>query len=266
MSSDYPDGNGEVAAVLAAERLQRIVELVNERTSIRVSELADICGVTEETIRRDLDRLEAEGKLKRSHGGAVSVREEERDAPFREREIRNRDEKEAIARVAVSWIKPRERIILDASSTAWYVAELLPDMPLTVLTNSMMVAKALDAKPQIQVICTGGMLAKGYYSFVGPLAERSLGTYHVDRTFLSCKGLSIERGISESSEPEAIVKRKMIEIADSVVLLADASKIGRQAFAHVADLSRIGHIVTDDRLLSEQADALAAAGVQVTVC
>ncbi|GAB2699357.1 DeoR/GlpR family DNA-binding transcription regulator [Paenibacillus thermoaerophilus] len=252
--------------MLAAERLQRIVEWVNERGSMRVTELAEVCGVTEETIRRDLDRLENEGKLKRSHGGAISIREEERDAPFREREIRHREQKEEIARTVAGWIRPKERIILDASSTAWYVATMLPDMPLTVLTNSMMVATALDAKPQIEVICTGGTLAKGYYSFVGPLAERSLETYHVDRAFISCKGINAERGVSESSELEAIVKRKMIEIADSVVLLADASKIGRQAFAQIADLSRISQIVTDRRIAPEQRAALEAAGVQVTVC
>lgn len=237
--------------MLVAERYDLIVQLVNERGSIRVSELSEQCKVTEETIRRDLSQLESLGLLKRSHGGAVSVKELAQGQPevsYIEREIQNAEEKRRIAEKAVQCIEPKERILLDASTTAWYMANALPDIPLTVLTNSIRVTTALARKEKIDVISTGGLLAQRSLSFVGPLAERALESYYVDKLFLSCKGVHLERGISESNELQAILKQKMIAIAERTILLADASKFGVQSFAHVADWSQIDHIISDQRL------------------
>jgi DeoR family transcriptional regulator, L-fucose operon activator len=233
-------------AMLVAERWQKIVQLVNERGSIRVTELSDICQVTEETIRRDLDRLEADGKLRRSHGGAVSVQSENSsEIPYPVRETTNAEQKREIAQAAIAQIHEHDRIILDASSTAWYMAQILPDIQLTVVTNSIKVAMELSTKEKVQVISTGGLLTPRSLSYVGPLAERSLRTYHVDKAFLSCKGVHLERGVSESNELQALVKQKMIEIADQVYILADYSKFGQQSFTHVADWSEIDTVITD---------------------
>jgi DeoR family L-fucose operon activator len=172
--------------MLVAERYEKIVSLVKERGSIRVTELSELCQVTEETIRRDLDRLEISGRLRRSHGGAVSVKETQHpEIPYAEREITYAEEKKRIALEAIKRIGPKERIVLDASSTAWYMAQTVPDLPLTVLTNSIKVATELSSKEKIEVISTGGILAQRSLSFVGPLAERSLDAYHVDKVFLS---------------------------------------------------------------------------------
>jgi len=234
--------------MLVMERYERIVQWVNERGSIRVSELSELCGVTEETIRRDLDRLEQAGRLKRSHGGAVSIKEQQHETPHTEREIAHMDEKKRIAAEAVLLIEPRDRIILDASTTAWYMASILPDIPLTVLTNSIQVAIALSAKERVEVISTGGTLAPRSMSYVGPLAERSLESYHVDKAFISCKGIHLERGISETNEQQAIIKSRMIGMAEQVYLLADYSKFGLKTFAHVADLTKVDTIITDDKI------------------
>lgn len=253
--------------MLVAERYDRIVELVNSRGSIRVSELSELCGVTEETIRRDLDKLEATGKLRRSHGGAVSVKDEAKDAhaeiPFFEREVTQAAEKERIAREAVKRIEPRDRILLDASTTAWYMARIMPDIPLTVLTNSVMVVTALSNKERIEVIATGGMLSPRSLSFVGPLAEKALEAYHVEKLFLSCKGVHPERGISESSELQARLKERMIQIADQTVLLADSSKFGVQGFARVAGLEEVDAVITDSHVTVEGADWFSTRGVSV---
>ncbi|HUC91130.1 MAG TPA: DeoR/GlpR family DNA-binding transcription regulator [Paenibacillus sp.] len=251
--------------MLVAERYDKIVQLVNERGSIRVTELSELCGVTEETIRRDLDRLEQTGRLRRSHGGAVSVKDQQPETPYAEREIANREEKRRIAAEAIRHIAPRDRILLDASSTAWYMASILPDdMPLTVLTNSIKVALELSGKERIEVISTGGILAQRSLSYVGPLAERSLDAYHVDKAFFSCKGVHLERGVSESNELQARVKQKMIGMADRVYLLADASKFGVQAFTHVADLREIDAVITDRRLTTESLERLRDMAVEVT--
>ncbi|GAB6988823.1 DeoR/GlpR family DNA-binding transcription regulator [Paenibacillus pini] len=251
--------------MLVAERYDKIISLVNERSSIRVSELSELCGVTEETIRRDLDRLEQQRKLRRSHGGAVSIKENQAETPYFEREVMHQEEKKQIAEAAVLLIEPRDRIALDASSTAWYMASILPDIPLTVLTNSIKVAMALSSKEKIEVISTGGILATRSLSYVGPMAERSLESYYVDKAFVSCKGVHAERGISESNELQAMVKHKMIRQAKQVYLLADASKIGIQAFTHVAAWEDVYEVITDSRILPEEADMLRSKSVRVTI-
>lgn len=249
--------------MLVAERLQKIVQLVNERGSIRVSELSELCEVTEETIRRDLDKLESEGKLLRSHGGAVSVKESQPETPFRERETMNAEQKRRIAEEAIKHIEPKDRIILDASSTAWYMAQILPDIPLTVVTNSIKVALELSSKEKIQVISTGGLLTPGSLSYIGPLAERSLDLYHVEKAFISGKGLHLQKGVSESNEWQALIKQKMISIADEVYLLADYSKFGQQSFAHVSGWDQIQHIVTDGKANAEAVKQLRERSVDV---
>lgn len=141
--------------MLAAERYDRIVEMVNVKGSMRVSELSERCRVTEETIRRDLDRLEHAGRLRRSHGGAVSVKEDQPEIPYRIRETTHAEEKKRIAQAALTMINPGDRILLDASTTAGYMAANMPDFPLTVLTNSIQIATELSNRDKVEVISTG---------------------------------------------------------------------------------------------------------------
>jgi DeoR family transcriptional regulator, fructose operon transcriptional repressor len=230
--------------MLVAERHQKILELVNSRESIRVSELSQLFSVTEEIIRRDLFQLEQQNKLKRSHGGAVKI-QSETETPYFEREITNVVEKREIAKQAVRLIDTNDRIILDASTTAWYMAKIVPDIPLTVITNSIKVATELSKKKNITVISTGGNLLSKSLSFVGPLAERSLESYYVNKVFLSCKGMHFDRGFSESTELQALIKKQMLSIADSVYLMVDNTKFGVQAFAHVGFLHEIDKVITD---------------------
>ncbi|GGJ91069.1 putative HTH-type transcriptional regulator YulB [Lentibacillus kapialis] len=235
--------------MLVAERQQNIVEMVNERKSIRVTELSRIFSVTEETIRRDLEKLEKEGKLSRSHGGAISVTSPDSlEVPYFEREIMNVNEKREIAVEAVKQVAEGDKLILDASTTAWYMAKSLPNISLTILTNSIKVAMELSSKHQITVISTGGILLSESLSFVGPLAEDSLDNYHVKKAFISCKGLHLDHGISESNEQQARMKKKMIQSADNVYLMIDHSKFGIQTFSHISNLGMINHIIADGKV------------------
>lgn len=232
--------------MLVAERHQKILELVNRNGSIRVTELSKICDVTEETIRRDLSILEKQGKLMRSHGGAVSV-EGQRETPFFEREIMNVEEKKAIAKRAIEFISPGEKIILDASTTAWYMAGMIPDIPLTVITNSIRVVQKLSNKEHIEVISTGGVLTSRSMSFIGPMAEKHLDLYHANKVFISCKGVDT-KNISESNVHQAAVKQKMIDNSDEVYLLADYSKIGEKSLTVLASLDRVDYLITDKKV------------------
>lgn len=234
--------------MLVAERHRKILDLVNERSSIRVTELSNIFGVTEETIRRDLEKLEKDNLLSRSHGGAVSIEENQSESSYIEREITNAPEKKAIALEAIQLIKAGDQIVLDASTTAWYMAKELPDMPLTVLTNSIKVALELSKKEQIRVISTGGSLLSQSLSYVGPLAERSLSMYHVNKAFISCKGVHLEKGFSDFNELQALVKKQMMEIAEETVLMVDSSKFGVRSFSQISSLAYINCMITDSKI------------------
>ena len=251
--------------MLAIERRNEILEKLQADRRVVVSELSQIYDVSEEMIRRDLDKLEQQGKLRRSHGGAVSVKEPQAETPYSEREIIHQKEKKIIAAAAVRLIEPYDRIALDASSSAWYMASILPDIPLTVVTNSIKVALELSSKEKVQVISSGGQLAARSLSYVGPMAERSLEPYYVDKAFISCKGVHLERGISESNELQAMVKQRMIKQSDRVYLLSDNSKIGIQAFTHVAGWEDIQVVITDDGIRPEHTDALRSREIEVMI-
>lgn len=238
--------------MLVVERHDKLTSLLNEKGSIRVTELSEIFNVTEETIRRDLERLENEGKLRRSHGGAVSIKGNETEAPYFEREVRNVREKQAVAEEAINYVKVNDRIILDASTTAWYMAKRLPDISLTVVTNSMQVALELSSREKITVILIGGTLLPKSLSFVGRQADYALDLYHVNKAFISCQGIHPKRGLSDFNEMQALVKKKIIEVSDEVYLLADHTKFGVQAFSCISEIDSINYIITDSHTKQDQ--------------
>ncbi|MFJ7970170.1 DeoR/GlpR family DNA-binding transcription regulator [Psychrobacillus sp. NPDC096389] len=233
--------------MLVPERHKKIITIVNKNKTARVSELSKVLKVSEETIRRDLEKLETEGKLTRTHGGAFSTQEEEGDIPYFQREVMNQEEKMAVAREAIKLIKDDDIIFLDASSTALYLAKLLTNHKITVLTNSIRVTMELAGLPNVQVVVVGGNLSPTSLSLVGPLTVNTLERYHVNKVFFSCKGLHKQWGISDSNEQQAIVKRKMIEMADEKILLLDHTKLEKKAFAHIEKEDMLDTIIIDSQ-------------------
>jgi DeoR/GlpR family transcriptional regulator of sugar metabolism len=248
-----------------AERHREILTLVNRQGSVRVAQLATLFSITEETIRRDLQALEAERKLLRSHGGAVNIQGAESETSFVERQESHTPAKVAIAREAIKRLADGDSLLLDASTTAWQMARMLPNMRLTVLTNAVKVVQELANFPRVKVLFTGGTLSAPSLSFTGPLAERMLKEYHVNKAFLSCKGFEPAAGASESSESQALLKRQMLAVADQHFLLADSSKLGVQALCVFAQAGDFHEIITDDKTKPEHLAQLRAKGLKVTV-
>lgn len=233
--------------MLVAERRSQIARLLQQHGTVRVAALSEMFEVTEETIRRDLEELEKEGILKRTYGGAISRRGTGIELPFAAREEKNREEKLKIARAAAALLDDGDTIILDASTTALFVARHLPTTPrLTVVTNSVRVVLELAAHPNVTVIGIGGQLRERSLSFVGPQAERALAAYHVDKAFLSCKGLTLAEGMTDSNELEVELKKRMVEAAAAVIAIVDSSKLGYVAFARICPLDQIARLITDD--------------------
>jgi len=231
--------------MLALERHRRILDLVAHQGSIRTTEVARQLGVTEETVRRDFEKLEQEGQLLRAHGGAARVDSNYRDLPLSSRESENIAEKKIIATLALTHIEPGDVVLFDASSTVFELAKLLPEMSLTVVTSALKVAVELANRPSMHVVLTGGVLSRHSLSCEGHLAGKALDYYHIQKAFISCRGIDQVRGISEANEKQAQLKQQMIACADKVFLMADHSKIGLQSSFFSANNSEIDTFITD---------------------
>ena len=251
--------------MIAIQRHREILTELNAKGAVKVSTLADRFKVTEETIRRDLEKLANDGRLRRTHGGAVLPQDPDQEVPYWQRELMNEEEKSAIAREAAKMVNQGDTIILDASSTAWHLTRLLPDVPMVVLTNSSQVAVSLARHKHVKVIVSGGILPRASLSFVGPLAEETLSRYHADKAFLSCRAADVAHGVSDANELQAMVRRCMLKISDRHILMVDHSKLDRRALATIAPLSDFHEVITDGQTTPAQRAALATKVGKVTV-
>ena len=248
--------------MLAIERLREIEKKIRRDGSARVAELARELAVTEETIRRDLEKLETDRKIVRSHGGAIALSSGGQEIPYVERELRQAAEKAAIAREAIKRVEEGDTLFIDASTTALELAKLIPDMPLTVLTNAIKVAVELARAPRIRVICTGGALAAPSLSFYGPAAERVMEEFHVGKLFLSCKGVDLRRGLSDANELLAQFKHLAMERSSWRCALVDHTKFGVNGFAVFGKLSDFNEVITNNEAGPEAINALKLGGVE----
>ena len=256
--------------MLVAERRAQIAKQVEAKGSVRVAELSAYFGVTEETIRRDLEELERQQILKRTYGGAVKWSGTGYELPYAKRRAKNAKEKAKIAQAAVKLLSEGDTISLDASTTVLAMCQLMRHIGrLTVLTNSIQAMIELAGRPGgrsgIHVIGTGGSVRETALSFVGPLAERAIADHHVDKAFISCKGLHPEVGITDSNELEVELKKRMAESARRLIVLADHTKFGYIAFARIASLQAIDTIITDDGVDPADVRLIEEAGVKVIV-
>lgn len=253
--------------MLAIERRRKIISLLEERNSVLVPELSRIFNITEETVRRDLEKLENEGLLKRTYGGAVISDSINTDLPLRIREVTNIEGKQAIGRKAAEYIQDGYTIMLDSSSTALQVAaNLKTKKRITVITNSVKIVTELADAKECTVISTGGSLRSGAMSFVGRLAETTLGEYNVDLAVLCCKGIELDRGITESNEQEAQVKKAMVSAAEKTYLVVDYTKFNKVSFVNLLQLQRIDTVFTDRKLSQDWERRLEEIGVRLVYC
>jgi len=232
--------------MLAIARRNEILALLQTNQSVIVSELAKLYSVTEETIRRDLEELEKRGFAKKTYGGAVYAQAMVSDVPMRVREKANAAAKTRIAELAAELVGDGEALMMDSSSTALMIGRALKQKRrVTIITNSVeMLMEYADAKDS-RIISTGGDLRESSYSLCGPDAAALIRRYNADRAIISCKGLSMERGATESGQAEAEVKRAMMEASGEVILAADQSKFGRVSFVRLADIGRVSAVLTD---------------------
>ena len=249
--------------MLGAERRNIIEKEIAERGSVLVAELAKKFDVTMETIRADLEKLEKQGILVRTYGGATIV-DAESDI-FTERDIINYEGKQRIGNAAAQLVRDGETVFLDASTSALHMARCLKNKKgLTVITNAEKIVTELAAIENINVICVGGTLNPKNMSFAGRVAEKSIReNYYANKFFFSCRGVTAARGLVDSSEEEAEIKKAMLDMSESAVFLCDRNKLGRLGVPVISGLEQIDAVVTDVKLTEEWADAFAHCGVRV---
>ena len=232
--------------MLAIERRNAILEKLQAERRVVVSELSQIYKVSEETIRRDLEKLENDGFVIKSYGGAVINENANVDLPFNIRKKRNVISKQKIAEVISSRIKDGTSIMLDASSTAVYIAKALKERKnLTLITNSIEILIEMFDTPNVNVLSTGGAMREGSFALVGPQTDKMLKSYHVDVAIVSAKGFDLETGMTDTEELHANNKKTMLHAGREKVLAVDSSKFGKTAFTEIGTLEDISMVVTD---------------------
>lgn len=232
----------------AKDRIQTIKQMVANDKKVTVSNLSTIFQVTEETIRRDLEKLEGEGFVTRTYGGAVlNAGNMSESVHFYKRAKSFLEEKQKIAFKILPYIKNKTTMAADSSTTVMELLKLLKDRgDLTLLTNSTEAFHEL-VQSDINVVSTGGAFNKNTLSLQGSITKDVTRKYHVDIMVMSCKGLDIESGALDSNEGEAEIKKTMISQSAEVALLVDHSKFDRKAFVRLVELERINYIVTDKK-------------------
>ena len=248
-----------------AERLSAILEGLSADGSVGVAQLAERLGVSAATVRRDLELLEQQRMLSRTHGGAVD-QGVLYELPLRYKGARHQEEKRRIAREAASRVADGSAVGLTGGTTTTEVARMLVDRQrLTVVTNALNIAGELAVRPNLKLVVTGGVARPESYELVGPLAEQSLAELNLDVVFLGVDGITPEAGLTTHHEVEAHTNRALIERATRSIVVADSSKLGKAAFARICTIDRVGELITDQGADPEAVDALRSAGLGVTI-
>lgn len=253
--------------MLALERRRKILSIIQEEKSVLVPELSKLFNVTEETIRRDLEKLEKDGYLKRTYGGAVIVDNANLDLPFSIREVTNIEGKNSIGSIVAQYINDGEILMLDSSSTALQVAKHIKSKKnITVITNSEKIVLELSNAKDFNIISTGGTFKSSSFSYIGHLSEKAIQNYNADKAIISCKGISIDKGITDSNEMEAEIKKAMINSSNKVFLAVDYTKFNKASFVKMMDIKDIDMLFTDNKLSLDWEDKLRHFEVQVIYC
>lgn len=249
--------------MLAAERRNLILEKLQDEKKVIVSELSALFEVSEETIRRDLDKLDKDGLATKGYGGAILNENAGIDMPFNIRKKRNLRGKQVIAELVSGLVQEGEHIIVDPSTTAVSIVKVLKSRKrLTVITNSIEVLVELSDVSGWDIISTGGTLRENYLALVGPKAMEGISTFNADKVILSCKGLDMEKGITDANEMFSQVKQTMLKCAKQRILAVDHTKFDNIAFSRICKLSAIDMVVTDIRPSEEWLNYFAEKGIE----
>ncbi len=252
--------------MLNEERRRAILDLLKRDGRVLVGDLARHFDTSQVTIRKDLEVLDAQGVVHRTHGGALPAHEGALEDPsLREKEKLHRKEKLHIASAAARLVSEGQVVILDSGTTTTAIAHALRNFRnLTIVTNSVNIAAELSGA-NVEVILTGGTLRKNSFSLVGPIAEDTLRRLNADILFLGVDGFDVLYGLSTPNLLEAKVNRVMVEVSRRTVAVCDSSKFGRRSLSLIAPPIALHQVITDHGIPKADLRALKKAGIEVTL-
>ncbi|MGM0379852.1 MAG: DeoR/GlpR family DNA-binding transcription regulator [Bacillota bacterium] len=232
--------------MFAEERKNKIEERINKLGKVTVNKLAKKYNVSKATIRRDLSDLEALGILRRTHGGAVKPLHTKSEPTFNEKSDRYFEEKKSIGQYASLFIKDGDTIALDSGTTTLQIAKNISSNNITVITNSIIIARVLSDNENINLIVIGGDLRKQTLALVGPIAENNLKNFNIDKVFLGANGITIEEGFTTPDYTEANIKKVFMERSEKVIFVSDNSKFGKKSFVKISSIKNADVLITDN--------------------
>ena len=250
-------------SVTTEQRREEIVKLIEERGKIKVSEISELYKISEVSVRKDLEFLEAEGHLSRIHGGAVAMNKLYVNMDLSERFKTNSQAKKRLADAVAELIEDNDTVMINAGTTLTYVLHAIKGKRnVSIVTNSIQNATEAALYPSFNVILLGGDLDSKYQFTYGEDALAQLSNYHATKCILSVDGVSVESGLTLYYANEAALVRKMIDSSKTVIVAADSSKIGRAAFAKITDTERVDVLVTGN-IDPAEAEKIEKLGVKV---
>ena len=248
--------------MLLDQRRDSILQVIEQQGFVSLQELVTRLGASESTVRRDLEYLDGIGQIRRTRGGAAYTGES--ITPFEERRATAIPEKQRIGRVVADLISPGETILLDGGTTTLEVARCLAGKLLQVVTNSLPIANLLAQQPSIELILIGGYLYPRTGVALGPLAAAALAELNVPRVIMGTGGIT-EKGLFNSNTLLVECERLMLQAAEEVWVVADSSKFGRSALAHLCELSKVTRIIVDGGLSEHWRGVIQDAGIELTL-
>lgn len=251
--------------MLAIQRLKEIKKILNEKGSVVVSSLSKQFRVSEETIRRDLEKLEKSNVLRRVRGGAYLQTDSDKQVPLEIRENIYLVEKQKMADKCVEFINDGDTLMIDSSTTAACVAQKLNkcQKKVTVITNSMKVVEEFQASKWVKVVCIGGGLRKRTRSFIGIQALTQLENLYANKAIISCTALNKKFGATDDSEREAEIRKKMIDNSEKVYLIADGTKFDTLESHLICNFTDVDKLITEKRLSKDWEKILKEQNVEI---
>lgn len=248
-------------------RRRAIIEQIKEKGEVLINDLSKRFDVSDVTIRNDLEYLEKKNLVMRARGGAINVETKVGvDPSIMDKGKLHSSEKIAIGKKAVQLINEGDTIILDSGTTTAEIAKNLDEFKnLTVITNAVNIINILTGKPNITLIVPGGALRQNSMSLVGPVAEKSLKNFFVDKAFISTDGFDTRHGIFTPNIEEASLNAIMIEIAREVILVVDSSKFNKRSLVLFCGVDKIKSVITDDAIPEDDKRRLEDSGVTVFI-
>ncbi len=248
------------------ERREQIITLLDQIGRVSVTNLSERFGVSQATIRTDLDALAAQGLLVRTHGGAIALDRSDLELSFDARRRLHSSQKHRIGTIAASMVEDGVAIALDASTTALALANQVKGRrELTVITNGIFIALALLDAPGITVLMPGGFLRRDSVSLVGAEGHEFIKQFNLQKGFFGAKGLTLEEGLTDVNSAEVAIKRDLVAEAKQVIAIVDSSKWGRVGFASFASIDQVDYVITDEGAPPDMVAALREAGVDVII-